>query len=133
MCIQMCIFIIPIEFCLLPAVPDKFAVEILDSVSLVHHQKLPAPVLQVTLVPHANLIRRHHHREKWLIGCRFGFLSGAGRVAPHPGVGKHISANVFSLCGRAMIEYNRDLRRYVEIQEFSNSKEIDYLQGGIYA
>jgi hypothetical protein len=48
-------------------IPDKLAVEVLDPMSLIHYQKLPAPVLQKALVPHADLIGRHHDRSEGLV------------------------------------------------------------------
>ena len=47
-------------------IPDKLTVEVLDSMSLVYDQKLPAPAHQEALVLHADLIRCHKHRLQWL-------------------------------------------------------------------
>ena len=41
---------------------DELAVEVLDAMSLIDHKELPAPVAEKSLVPHADLVRRHHHR-----------------------------------------------------------------------
>ena len=42
---------------------NELAVEILDAVSLVHYQKPPVAIHQMTLVPHTYLIASHHRRK----------------------------------------------------------------------
>ena len=75
--------------------------------SLVHDQELPAPVHEVLLVPHANLIGGHDHRKSlltdWLIGCALPFPAGGW------GTLEHALSQFLAFWLSPMIEHNRNL------------------------